>query len=120
MHKLTGYDYQVNDHEPYFCLPSVLVEPPVLEPEPPILEPEPPLTEASILELEVPTAFDAPTGPVDSTKGGLGRPKRSYYFGPTNEKNDVYGIFKVRLGLKNSSKLSSQPFFVCSRGKTDD
>ena len=58
LQKLSGYTYEVEDFEPYPCLPVPVPEP------------------------EVNTA-------------AARRSKRSLYFGPPDQKNDVYSIFKV-------------------------
>ncbi|XP_031697995.1 alpha-2-macroglobulin-like protein 1 isoform X3 [Anarrhichthys ocellatus] len=63
LQKLSGYSYEVEDSEPYPCIPE------------PIPEPQPEIVDAA------------------------GRAKRSVYFGPTNQKNDVYSIFK-EIGIK--------------------
>ncbi|XP_053176559.1 alpha-2-macroglobulin isoform X2 [Scomber japonicus] len=72
LQKLSGYSYEVEDSEPYPCFPV-----PLPEPEP---EPEP---EVEVEEVVEPT----------------GRTKRSVYFGPPSQKNDVYSIFK-EIGIK--------------------
>lgn len=75
LQKLSGYNYEVEDFEPYPCFP-LPVPSAELEPEP---EPEPePEIEDILVEVD-PAA----------------RAKRSMYFGPPNQKNDVYSIFKV-------------------------
>nr|XP_057936680.1 alpha-2-macroglobulin-like protein 1 isoform X2 [Doryrhamphus excisus] len=66
LQKLSGYSHEVEDDEPYPCLPE-----PMPESEPDVLD------------------DDAPGG----------RDKRSVLFGPTNQKNDVYSIFK-EIGVK--------------------
>ncbi|KAK9520438.1 hypothetical protein VZT92_020324 [Zoarces viviparus] len=63
LQKLSGYSYEVEDSEPYPCIPE------------PMPEPQPEIVDAA------------------------GRAKRSVYFGPTDQKNDVYSIFK-EIGIK--------------------
>ncbi|XP_042270737.1 alpha-2-macroglobulin-like protein 1 isoform X1 [Thunnus maccoyii] len=72
LQKLSGYSYEVEDFEPYPCFRVPLPEP-ELEPKP----------EAEILDNVEPT----------------GRTKRSVYYGPPSQKNDVYSIFK-EIGIK--------------------
>ncbi|XP_042342251.1 alpha-2-macroglobulin-like protein 1 isoform X2 [Plectropomus leopardus] len=80
LQKLSGYSYEVEDFEPYPCFSVPMPEP---EPEPePEVEPE--------LEPEQELAVDVEAA---------GRAKRSLYYGPTNQKNDVYSIFK-EIGIK--------------------
>lgn len=57
--KLSGYTYDVEDFEPYPCLPL-----PVPDPVAPAIE-------------------------------EVGRSKRSSFYEPQDQKNDVYSIFKV-------------------------
>ncbi|XP_061683472.1 alpha-2-macroglobulin-like protein 1 isoform X2 [Syngnathoides biaculeatus] len=64
LQKLSGYSYEIEDFEPYPCLPE-----PIPRPEPEML-----------VALER-------------------RSKRSPYFGPNNQKNDIYSIFK-EIGVK--------------------
>lgn len=66
LQRLSGYTYEVEDFEPYPCFPLPMPE---TEPEP---EPE--------IEVDVPAAR---------------RGTRSVYFGQSNQKDDVYSIFKV-------------------------
>ncbi|XP_038829483.1 alpha-2-macroglobulin-like [Salvelinus namaycush] len=76
--KLSGYSYRVEDFDPYPCRPF----PPIVKEEmevPPL--PVPKLSE----ELEAPPVPD--------------RKKRSVWFVPNNDKNDVYNIFK-EVGIK--------------------
>ncbi|XP_071327740.1 alpha-2-macroglobulin isoform X1 [Trachinotus anak] len=84
LQKLSGYTHDVEDFEPYPCFPLPLPEPEV-EPEP---EPEPEPEATPELEVEI----------VPDTQAA-GRAARSVYFGPTNQKNDVYSIFKD-IGIK--------------------
>ncbi|KAM4627145.1 alpha-2-macroglobulin isoform 2-T2 [Polymixia lowei] len=72
--KLSGYIYEVEDNDPYPCLP------PVPEPE-------------------------AQVEPAD-------RQKRSLYYGPINEKNDVYNIFK-EIGIKIVTNSDVKKPFNC-------
>ncbi|XP_018548785.1 alpha-2-macroglobulin isoform X1 [Lates calcarifer] len=70
LQRLSGYTYEVEDFEPYPCFPLPMPE---TEPEP---EPE--------IEVDVPAAR---------------RGTRSVYFGQSNQKDDVYSIFK-EIGIK--------------------
>ncbi|XP_041731971.1 alpha-2-macroglobulin-P-like [Coregonus clupeaformis] len=81
--KLSGYSYRVEDSYP--CLPY----PPIIKKE---MEVPPPPVPKLAEELEAPPVPD--------------RKKRSFWFGPNNDKNDVYNIFKVR----GSNKFA---VFVC-------
>lgn len=74
--KLSGYPYEAEDFEPYPCFPLPVPEP---QPEP---EPEPEIEPSPVREI----VLDVEE---------VGRVKRSYYFEPPNQKNDVYSIFKV-------------------------
>ncbi|XP_029301916.1 alpha-2-macroglobulin isoform X2 [Cottoperca gobio] len=76
LQKLSGYNYEVEDFEPYPCFPV-----PMPEPE---MEAE--------LELEPEPVFAVDVEPAS-------RSKRSVYFGAPNQKNDVYNIFK-EIGIK--------------------
>lgn len=78
LQKLSGYAYEVEDFEPYPCFPLPIPAPqPELEPQP---EPEAEPSPVPEILLDVEEA---------------GRTKRSFYFEPPNQKNDVYSIFKV-------------------------
>lgn len=80
--KLSGYPYEAEDFEPYPCFPLPVPGPrPEPEPQP---EPEP------LPELEF-----SPLPELVLDVERVGRAKRSYYFEPPNQKNDVYSIFKV-------------------------
>ncbi|XP_069577571.1 alpha-2-macroglobulin isoform X1 [Brachyistius frenatus] len=86
--KLSGYVYHVDDFEPYPCFPV-----PVPEPE-------------AELELEIPPAQPTtqPTTPAPSPARApdtlaARRTRSSVYFGQSNQKNDVYSIFK-EIGIK--------------------
>ncbi|XP_071214469.1 alpha-2-macroglobulin-like isoform X1 [Salvelinus alpinus] len=76
--KLSGYSHRVEDFDPYPCLPF----PPIIEEEMEVpFPPAPKLAE------------DLEATPVPDRK------KRSFWFGPNNDKNDVYNIFK-EVGIK--------------------
>ncbi|KAM3615928.1 uncharacterized protein V6R79_009822 [Siganus canaliculatus] len=77
--KLYEYRYEVEDFEPFPCIPMPR---PFPEPEPEV-EPEP-----------EPEAKLGPVNPVDSARG-----KRSFFYEPPNQKDDVYSIFK-EVGIK--------------------
>lgn len=62
--KLSGYTYDVEDFEPYPCLPR-----PVPDPREPLVVPE-----------------------LDDDGG---RSKRSFFYEPPEQKDDVYSVFKV-------------------------
>jgi hypothetical protein len=72
--KLSGYSYKVEDSDPYPCRPEEEME----VPPPPVPK----------------QADDLEATPVPDRK------KRSFWFGPNNDKNDVYNIFKVRVSNK--------------------
>ncbi|XP_023130414.2 alpha-2-macroglobulin-like protein 1 isoform X1 [Amphiprion ocellaris] len=80
--KLSGYSYEVDDFEPYPCFPM-----PVPEPE---IEIAPESTAA-------PTAVPAPDTVPDAQ--AIRRATRSLFFGNSDQKNDVYSIFK-EIGIK--------------------
>ncbi|KAM9733483.1 alpha-2-macroglobulin isoform 1-T1 [Menidia menidia] len=95
--KLSGYFYEVEDPEPHPCFPRPLPWPGIPEPElelapEPELEPEPePVVEVR-LEPE-------PTKAPDTDSPLPGRQKRSLYFGPSRERDDVYSVFE-NIGVK--------------------
>ena len=75
--KLSGYSYKVEDFDPYPCLPEEEIE----MPPPPVPQ----------------QAEDLEATPVPDRK------KRSFWFGPrddSDDKNNVYSIFKVRVSNK--------------------
>lgn len=90
LQKLSGYAYEVEDFEPYPCFSLPIPGPrPALERRAE-LEPRPELEPQ--LEPE-PEPSPVPEIVLDAVEAG--RPKRSFYFEPPNQKNDVYSIFKV-------------------------
>uniref|UniRef100_A0A1A7Y2Z2 Alpha-2-macroglobulin-like 1 n=1 Tax=Iconisemion striatum TaxID=60296 RepID=A0A1A7Y2Z2_9TELE len=100
--RLSGYNYEVDDNEPYPCFPGIrpmpeLAAPPVPEPEPtPEPTPEP--------EATVPPPSDNP----------VKRPKRSIIFRPNGQKDDIYSVFKnigVKLVTNSDVKKPQECFF---------
>ncbi|KAJ7995147.1 hypothetical protein DPEC_G00241550 [Dallia pectoralis] len=95
---LSGYSYQVEDSDPYPCIPDPEVEdepeaPPAIPEAPPAIPEAPPaIPEAPPAIPEAPPAIpEAPSTP--------DRKKRSFWFGSNNDKSDVYNIFKD-IGIK--------------------
>ncbi|XP_061537054.1 alpha-2-macroglobulin-like protein 1 [Phycodurus eques] len=81
LQKVTGYSYEIEDDEPYPCLPETIPEP----------QPE------MLVALER-------------------RSKRSFYFGTTNHKNDVYSVFK-EIGIKLVTNSDVKKPYDCLRRK---
>ncbi|KAJ8397187.1 hypothetical protein AAFF_G00440210 [Aldrovandia affinis] len=109
--RLSGYYYSVEDEDPYPCnsFPDPL-EP--LEPLQPFPEPELELEEPDVLDIELLPAVElvedveSSAQPVPGVLDGetvevqaINRSRRSVYFGPNDEKHDVYNIFK-EVGIK--------------------
>ncbi|XP_034723150.1 alpha-2-macroglobulin isoform X2 [Etheostoma cragini] len=92
LQKLSGYSYEVEDFEPYPCFPV-----PMPEPEP---EPEP--------EQGIEVDGVEPTN----------RTKRSVYFEPANQKNDVYSIFK-EIGIKIVTNSDVKKPYNCHERRYD-
>ncbi|XP_051255182.1 alpha-2-macroglobulin [Dicentrarchus labrax] len=111
LQKLSGYNYEVEDFEPYPCFPVPMPEPgPEPEPEPePELEPE--------LELE-PEPEVEPEPEIVVDIDAAGRKKRSIYFRPPNQKNDVYNIFK-EIGIKIVTNSDVKKPYNCLERKYD-
>nr|XP_029528600.1 alpha-2-macroglobulin-P-like isoform X3 [Oncorhynchus nerka] len=85
--KLSGYSYKVEDFDPYPCLPEEEME----VPPPPVPK----------------QADDLEATPVPDRK------KRSFWFGPNNDKNDVYNIFK-EVGIKILTNSDVKKPFDCN------
>uniref|UniRef100_A0A8C7W9Y3 Alpha-2-macroglobulin-like protein 1 n=1 Tax=Oncorhynchus mykiss TaxID=8022 RepID=A0A8C7W9Y3_ONCMY len=86
--KLSGYSYKVEDFDPYPCLPEVEIE----MPPPPVPQ----------------QAEDLEATPVPDRK------KRSFWFGPrddSDDKNNVYSIFKVRTSASAGPKETVRTYF---------
>ncbi|KAI1893470.1 hypothetical protein AGOR_G00124050 [Albula goreensis] len=104
--RLSGYYYSVDDEEPYPCIellspiPEPEEEVEVLESDPIVELSTPPMPDVAegIADNESPAAADGLDGSVVEPQSD-GRRKRSVYLGPSNEKYDVYNIFKD-VGLK--------------------
>ncbi|XP_070827272.1 alpha-2-macroglobulin-like protein 1 isoform X3 [Chaetodon trifascialis] len=112
LQKLSGYNYEVEDFEPYPCYPMPVPEiEPDIEPEPepevqpqpgPVVQPQPgpevqPQPGPEVQPQPGPEVQPELETVVDL--GAAGRAKRSIYFGPPSQKNDVYSIFK-EIGIK--------------------
>ncbi|XP_059187409.1 alpha-2-macroglobulin isoform X2 [Centropristis striata] len=91
LQKLSGYNYEVEDHEPYPCLPFPIPVPEEIELE---REPE-----------------------VDNVEPAS-RKKRSFYFGPPSQKNDVYSIFK-EIGVKIVTNSDVKKPYDCHERRYD-
>lgn len=82
--KLSGYSYDADDSEPYPCYSLPVPE---VDSEPEIeidLEQE---------TTAAPTPVTAQSTVINAQAARRGT--RSFYYGPVNQKNDVYSIFKV-------------------------
>ncbi|XP_064158470.1 alpha-2-macroglobulin-like isoform X2 [Anguilla rostrata] len=97
--KLSGYPYSVEDHEPYPCISPIDHLETVVE-EPPVEN-----STSTIVEILPVENEDGTSPPVPDVLDGeavdlpVGRSKRSSYYHPVNEKQDVYNIFKD-VGIK--------------------
>ncbi|XP_072235418.1 alpha-2-macroglobulin-like isoform X2 [Leuresthes tenuis] len=85
--KLSGYFAEVEDSEPYPCFPMEMTLP----------EPEPELTVAPDTEMNAASSD---------------RRKRSFYLGPSREKDDVYSIFKD-IGIKIVTNSDVKKPYLC-------